>query len=326
MKSFLTYQDAGVHIEEANESAKQISTLAQTTYTPHVIGGIGGFGSLFSLKETCKHMDDPVLVSGTDGVGTKLLVAIEANQFDGIGQDLVAMCANDILVSGAKPLFFLDYFAQGKLETHVLLKIVESISHACASINCALVGGETAEMPGLYSPGHFDLAGFCVGVVDRKKIIDGKNAQSGDILIGLESSGLHSNGFSLARKVLPTAQWAHTLLKPTRLYVNTILHLLQDNFPIKAMAHITGGGLIENIPRTLPRGLQAHIDYTSWQEPEVFTEIRHTGPVSQEEMARTFNLGIGYTIVCSKENQSSLVSQLEALGEKPHVIGNIQTA
>ncbi len=327
MMPTISYRDAGVDIDAGDKTASTIGTIAQSTSQPGVMAGIGGFASLFRLQDACPTMQDPVLVSGTDGVGTKLLIAQMANRYDTLGQDLVAMCVNDVLVYGAKPLFFLDYFATGKLESAVLLEIVSSISAACKKIGCALVGGETAEMPGLYAPGHFDIAGFCVGVVDRHHIIDGKTVRPGDSIIGLSSSGLHSNGFSLVRKIMGadiSEAVLDTLLTPTTLYVNPVMALLEQGFCLKALAHITGGGLLSNMTRTIPNGLDIVIDRASWVEPPIFDVLRKNGPVSDEEMQNTFNLGIGFTIITNPFEANEIVDTLKRLGAEANIIGYIR--
>jgi len=328
----LTYKDAGVDIDAGESAVEGIKDAARRTHRPGVMGGIGGFGGLFALKEAA-DMVDPVLVSGTDGVGTKLLVAIACEQHDTIGQDLVAMCVNDILTLGAKPLFFLDYFATGKLSPTHMQTVVEGIARACEESDCALLGGETAELPGMYAPGHYDLAGFAVGVVEREGIIDGSAITSGMSVIGLTSSGLHSNGFSLARHVLlehagmalddvvdDKALSAH-LLAPTKLYVRPLQKLLDDEAPVLGMAHITGGGLSDNLPRVLPDGIGVDLDVSAWTEPAIFPLIRNAGPVDEQEMRRTFNLGIGMTLVVPSDDASAVVRALREAGEDAAIIG-----
>ncbi len=328
----MTYQKAGVDIETGDDKVDHMIPMAQATYRPGVLDGVGGFASMFALKDMGEKLEDPVLVSGTDGVGTKLLVAIMAGEYKGLGQDLVGMCVNDVLTCGARPIFFLDYFATGALSQSPLLDVVGGISEACKSIGCALVGGETAELPGLYARKHFDLAGFCVGVVDRSLIIDGKKAKAGDVILGLASSGLHSNGFALARKVIFEKMGAHIdavkadMLKPTRLYVNPILSLLKDRAPIRAMAHITGGGLMGNVPRTLPSHLRAQIDWSSFSRPQIFNLIQENGPVEEEEMRRVFNLGVGFTIVVPKVDAAAISRALTAMGENVMTIGEVRDA
>jgi phosphoribosylformylglycinamidine cyclo-ligase len=326
----MTYAASGVDIETGDLKVEDMKPLAQSTYRPGVLEGVGGFASLFALNDTGEKLDDPVLVSGADGVGTKLLVAIMAGRYTGLGQDLVAMCANDVLTCGARPLFFLDYFATSALFESPLLEVVSGIAAACKSIGCALVGGETAELPGLYERKHFDLAGFCVGVVNRCRIVDGSKVQPGDAIIGLASSGLHSNGYALARRVVfhkmqaTIGDVADLLLEPTRLYVNPVLALLRDQAPIRAMAHITGGGLVGNVPRTLPAGLVPHIDMGSFPRPAIFKLIQENGPVDEDEMERVFNLGIGFTLVVPKSDAPSVIGILTAMGESAMIIGEVK--
>lgn len=336
----LSYSSSGVDVAAGEREVLEIGEKASATYNKAVLGGVGGFASLFHLANHKLTFDDPVLASATDGVGTKLLVANNANNHKSIGQDLVAMCANDLIVCGATPLIFLDYFATGSLCGAPLQEVVESIAAACKSIGCALVGGETAEMPGLYAKGHYDIAGFCVGVVDRKKIVNGESVRPGDIIIGLPSSGLHSNGFSLVRKIIfdrlalsandtlfregqHQVLVSEELLKPTRLYVNQILGLLSDGAPIKAMAHITGGGITGNVARTLPKGLAAEIDLSSWMRPKIFDILKTKGPLSENEMRVTFNLGLGFSMVVAETEAVALVKTLETLGENPFIAGKI---
>ena len=318
-KTPLTYKDAGVDIHAGNQLVERIKPAVSRTLRPEVLGGLGGFGGLFQLSE---RYNQPVLVSGTDGVGTKLMLAQTANKFDTIGIDLVAMCVNDILVCGAEPLFFLDYFACGSLCIDQASQVVEGIATGCEQAHCALIGGETAEMPGLYDPGEFDLAGFSVGVVERQELISGDAIESGDVMIALSSSGPHSNGYSLIRKVLE--QEAHpenvfvndvpvieALLKPTEIYVSVVQTLLnQPNHPIRGMAHITGGGLTENIVRILPSELAIEIDTQSWTTPPVFQWLMDQGQIPIEEMRRTFNMGIGFVIICPDHDASRLVAQI----------------
>ncbi|MCP4500634.1 MAG: phosphoribosylformylglycinamidine cyclo-ligase [Deltaproteobacteria bacterium] len=332
-QKMLTYKDAGVDIDAGDAAIDGIKDAAKRTHIPGVLGGLGGFGGLFALKDALGEIKDPVLVSGTDGVGTKLLVAIEANLHNTIGQDLVAMCVNDIVTLGAKPLFFLDYFATGKLDASHMQTVVEGIAGACKESGCALLGGETAELPGMYQPGHYDLAGFAVGVVERDAVIDGKDIQEGMAIIGLPSSGLHSNGFSLARHVLLEQGGASLdddvgeeklkdlLLAPTRLYGHAVSVLLSHEARIYGMAHITGGGLSQNLPRVLPEGIGVHLDTHSWPEPILFKLIREGGPVAEEEMRRTFNLGIGMCVVVAKKHALSVVNSLEEAGEPSFIIG-----
>jgi phosphoribosylformylglycinamidine cyclo-ligase len=300
---------------------------------------VGGFGGLFALKDALGTLEDPVLVSGTDGVGTKLLVAIEANEHHSIGQDLVAMCVNDILTSGARPLFFLDYFATGRLLPGQMASVVVGIASACELSGCALIGGETAELPGMYAAGHYDLAGFAVGAVERARIVDGSRVGVGDSIIGLPSSGIHSNGYSLARKIILERMGkkldepmfdkssdrrtvAQVLLTPTRLYVRSILDLLGKS-EVKAMAHITGGGLPLNLTRSFPPGTAAFVDERRWKEPPIFELIKRSGPVDQDEMRRTFNCGIGFCVVVAQADEARTLEGLRRSGEEPVVIGAV---
>lgn len=334
MQKKLTYSDAGVNIDEGMRLVDLIKPSVRSTYRKEVIGGIGGFGALFSGR--FKELKDPVLVSSTDGVGTKLMVAFMADRHDTVGIDLVAMSVNDILVNGAEPLFFLDYFATGKLDAKRAADVVKGIAKGCKEAGCSLIGGETAEMPGLYNPGEYDLAGFAVGVADRKKIIDGSKITAGDRIIGLASSGLHSNGYSLARKVLfeklgmsvdsvPagfSAGVGSVLLTPTRIYVKPVLKLVSE-FQILGMAHITGGGFTDNIPRVIPRGLKAVIKKGSWTVPAIFNLIQDGGGVEEDEMLRTFNCGVGFALVVRPKDEAAVLKRLKALKEKPFVIGEI---
>lgn len=327
----ISYREAGVDIDAGNRTVELIKEHVQSTAIPGVLTGIGGFGGLFALPAA--EYREPILVSSTDGVGTKLKIAFELDRHDTIGIDLVAMCVNDILVQGAKPLFFLDYLAVGKLRPEKATAIVRGIAEGCRQAGCALVGGETAEMPGLYEEDHYDLAGFAVGIVERSKIIDGSQVEAGDRLIGLPSSGLHSNGYSLARKVLFGKEHRHprdgmldlTVLKeelliPTTIYVPYILPLL-DRYRIKAMAHITGGGLVENLPRVFPPHLDAAVDVDSWDIPPIFDLIAQKGPVAPEEMYRTFNMGIGYVLIVSPEEEAPVRQALEQQGLATYGIG-----
>lgn len=334
MKKNLTYSDAGVNIDEGNRLVKLIKPAVRASYRPEVIGDIGGFGALFSGR--FKGLKDPVLVSSTDGVGTKLMVAFMADRHDTVGVDLVAMSVNDILVSGAEPLFFLDYFATGKLDAKTASKVVKGIADGCRQAGCALIGGETAEMPGLYKTGEYDLAGFAVGVVDKKKIIDGKRIKAGDAIIGLASSGLHSNGYSLARKVIfeklglsigskPEGykkDVGSMLIAPTRIYVKPVRGLMKE-VDICGMAHITGGGFTENIPRVIPKGLKAVIKKGSWKMPPVFKLIQDGGSISEDEMLRTFNCGIGFIMVVREKDAEKALVKIKRLGERPYLIGTI---
>lgn len=333
-KSPLTYQEAGVDINQGNKTVELIKPLVARTFRKEVLGGLGGFGALFALDmEKYKH---PVLVSGTDGVGTKLAVSQLINKHDTVGIDCVAMCVNDILVSGAEPLFFLDYLAIGKLEPEQAAALVAGVAEGCAQAGCALVGGETAEMPGFYKPGEYEIAGFAVGAVEKDEIIDGSSIKPGDVVLGLASSGLHSNGYSLARKVFfDIYGWkpedyveklgctlGEELLKPTRIYVKLIRELLQ-NFSVKGMAHITGGGLIENPPRVLPDGTHIEIEYGSWQIPPVFSLLAEGGPVETLEMLRTFNMGIGFIIISEEQETAKIKQWLENKGEAVSIIGKV---
>lgn len=333
-KSPLTYADAGVDIEAGNRAVSLIRQAVKSTFRPEVLTDIGGFGGLFSLNTSrCRQ---PVLVSGTDGVGTKLKVAMLMNKHDTIGIDAVAMCANDILTQGAEPLFFLDYLAVGKLVPEKVASIVSGVAEGCRLAGCALIGGETAEMPGLYGEEEYDLAGFIVGIVDKNNIIDGKTIQPGDILIGLPSSGLHSNGYSLARKALfERAGYTvdtyleelgrtvgEELLEPTRIYVQTILPLLKQ-FKIKGLAHITGGGIIDNIPRMLPDGLGAEIQKNSWNIHPIFELIKEIAAAGDTEMLRTFNMGIGMVTAVSPLDADGIIKWLAEKGEKAFCIGRV---
>jgi len=326
-----SYRDAGVDIQAGNEVVERIKPAVAKTLRPEVLGGLGGFGGLFKL-DLAKY-PDPVLVSGTDGVGTKLRLAFQMDRHQSIGQDAVAMCVNDILVQGAEPLFFLDYLAVGKVEPSRVAEVVGGVARGCEMAGCALIGGETAEMPGFYAEDEYDIAGFSVGVVNRSQLIDGSKIQAGDSLIGLPSTGLHSNGYSLARKivekipldkVIPELGEAlgEALLRPTKIYVRSILPLLAEG-KILGMAHITGGGLTENIPRILPAGLGVRIDSTAWERPAIFNLLQRLGEVDWPEMYRTFNMGIGYVLVVSKADEPSIRQTLDNLGEKSFVIGTV---
>ncbi|QTR49340.1 phosphoribosylformylglycinamidine cyclo-ligase [Candidatus Thiothrix anitrata] len=314
-KPSLTYRDAGVDIDAGNSLVERIKPLAQRTKRPEMLSGLGGFGALMSIPS---HYKNPVLVSGTDGVGTKLKLAIDTGIFDTIGIDLVAMCVNDIVVSGAEPLFFLDYYATGKLDVDAAEQVVSGIAEGCLQAGAALAGGETAEMPGMYREGDFDLAGFCVGVVERDKILDHSLVHRNDVLIGLGSSGPHSNGYSLIRKILEVSgdsldapfgesTLGRTLLEPTRIYVKLLLTLLRQ-YDIHALAHITGGGLTENLPRVLPARSMAKISLSSWQRPAIFDWLQSKGGVSEEEMLRTFNCGIGMILAVPAEQAENIIT------------------
>ncbi len=322
--SQLTYKKAGVDINAADAFIRMIKPLVRTTGRPEVLGGIGGFGALF--RPRLAGMKKPVLVSSTDGVGTKLLIADLLGKYDTIGIDLVAMCVDDVVVLGAEPLFFLDYIAVGKVRPRILAEIMKGIVRGCREAGCALVGGETAELPGLYAPGKWDLAGFCVGIVDEPKIIDGRKCRAGDVLVGLASSGLHSNGYSLARKVFSAAEIrrdvGRELLKPTRIYSAAILEVLKK-IPIKAMAHITGGGLTDNIPRVLRKGLGARIERGRWPVPRIFRRIGDKGRIDDREMFRTLNMGIGMVLVVAARDGEKALASFGRLGYKGWIIGEV---
>ena len=330
----ITYKDAGVDIEAGNHFVDLIKPLVKQTSRPEVLTDIGGFGGLFSLNSS--KYQHPTLVAATDGVGTKLKLAFLLDKHDTVGIDLVAMCVNDIIVQGAEPLFFLDYLATAKLSPEHAVEVIKGIAEGCKQANCALLGGETAEMPGMYAGGEYDLAGFSVGVVDNDKIIDGSTITNGDLVIGIASSGLHSNGFSLARKIfLETLDLdlasqpegldkplGEELLTPTRIYVKSILNLIQD-FNIKGIAHITGGGLLENIPRILPQQCKAVIKRDSWEKPAIFEMLRRGGNIPEEEMYRTFNYGIGMVLVVSASEVEDIIDRLAGLGDQAYLIGEI---
>lgn len=316
------YKQAGVDIDAGNETVERIRAHVKRTYRPEVLGDIGGFGGAFALG----NYKNPVLVSATDGVGTKLKLAFATGLHDTIGIDCVAMCVNDLIVQGAEPLFFLDYLATGKLEPVQAEAVVKGIADGCVESGCALIGGETAEMPGMYGKGEYDIAGFCVGAVERDQLIDGTTIQAGDVLLGLHSNGLHSNGFSLARHVLFAdgidLEIAKQLLTPTRIYVKPLLALMNE-FTIKGAAHITGGGLVENVPRMLSAGLTAQIDSSVWEVPEIFQEIQQRGDISNEDMFRTFNMGIGMVLCVPKEQADAVMTRATELGETVDRIGEI---
>jgi len=326
----LSYKDAGVDIDAGDALVERIKPLARKTMREGVLAGIGGFGALFEVP---KRYREPVLVSGTDGVGTKLKLAFEWAMHDTVGIDLVAMSVNDVLVQGAEPLFFLDYFACGKLNVDTAAAVVGGIARGCELSGCALIGGETAEMPGMYPAGEYDLAGFAVGVVEKSKILTGQDVKPGDVVLGLGSSGVHSNGFSLVRKCIERAGEAlpatldgqpfrQAVMAPTRLYVKSVLAALAAH-PIKALAHITGGGLLENIPRVLPEGLAAHLVKGSWPQSELFAWLQRTAAIDDLEMNRTFNNGIGMVVVISADQAQACADHLRAAGEQVHVIGVI---
>jgi len=329
----LTYQDAGVNIHAANQLIEKIKPIVKKTHRPGVLSNIGGFGALFELP--LNRFNAPILVSGTDGVGSKLKLAIDANKHDTIGIDLVAMCANDIIVQGAEPLFFLDYFATGHLNIDTAECIIQSIGEGCQQAGAALVGGETAEMPGMYAKDDYDLAGFCVGIVEKAKLIDGAKTRAGDRLIGLASSGPHANGYSLIRKILETTpanlqedldfngqSLANALLTPTKIYVKSLLALMQYT-DISFLSHITGGGFYENLPRVIPAGLSAHIDMQSWPMPALFQWLQQRGNITKSEMYTTFNCGIGM-VACVRQNDvDKTLATLQSYGETAWVIGEI---
>jgi phosphoribosylformylglycinamidine cyclo-ligase len=330
----LSYADAGVSIDAGNALVKAIGPVARSTARPGADAELGGFGGIFDLKAAGYR--DPLLVAANDGVGTKLKLAIELNRHSGVGIDLVAMCANDLVVQGAEPLFFLDYFACAKLDNEIAQAVVESIAEGCRRAGCALIGGETAEMPGMYAPGDYDLAGFCVGAVERGELLDGLSIADGDLVIGIASSGVHSNGFSLVRRIIAENQWdlaaeapflpgvslGEALLEPTRIYVRPLLPLVRDGL-IHGLAHITGGGLLENIPRVLPDGCRAEIDSGSWELPPLFALLQEGGRLPAGEMARTFNCGIGMVAIVDPSNAEAVTASLEQAGEKSRVIGRI---
>ena len=328
----LTYRDAGVDIEAGESLVERIKPLVQKTQRPECLGNIGGFGGLFELP--IDRYRRPVLVSGTDGVGTKLKLAVMLDRHDTIGIDLVAMCVNDVLVLGAEPLYFLDYFATGRLSPEHAQSVIAGIASGCEAAGAALIGGETAEMPGMYSPGEYDLAGFCVGVVEKDQIIDGSHIRAGDQILGLASSGLHSNGYSLARAVLERSSatlgqpigettLGEALLAPTRIYVRPILALLKA-VPIHGIAHITGGGLTGNIPRILPDNCDCRIDATAWPRPEIFQWLQSEGSIDDTEMLRTFNCGIGLVIIVSSDTAAQAHEMLKASGETVYRLGEVQ--
>ena len=325
----LTYRDAGVDIDAGNELVKRIAPVAKRTRRPEVLGGLGGFGALCELPTKYKN---PVLVAGTDGVGTKLRLAIDHNRHEKVGVDLVAMCVNDLIVGGAEPLFFLDYYATGKLDVEIATSVVTGIGEGCELAGCALIGGETAEMPGMYEGEDYDLAGFCVGVVEKDGVLDGSKVEAGDKLIGLGASGPHSNGYSLIRRIMAQAETdidldgkplIEHLLEPTRIYVKSLLKLIEQ-VPVHAMAHITGGGLPENLPRVLPDNTRAVIDTKSWEFPAVFQWLQQEGQVPAFEMYRTFNCGVGMVIAVPASHVDDALALLEAEGESAFLIGEIQ--
>lgn len=326
----LSYRDAGVDIDAGDAFVDIIKPVAKRTQRPGCLSGLGGFGALFEIPEGYKQ---PILVSGTDGVGTKLKLAFDLNKHDTIGIDLVAMCVNDVLVQGAEPLFFLDYFATGKLSPQQAADVVSGIGEGCVQANAALIGGETAEMPGMYNDGEYDLAGFCVGAVEKSELIDGSKVKAGDKIIGLASSGAHSNGYSLIRKIIDTYEvpldmqldgknLSELVLAPTRIYVKSVLELMKS-MPVHALAHITGGGLPGNLNRVMPEGCRAVIDQSTWQWPALFTWMMETANVERNEMYRTFNCGIGMTLIVAEENTDQALNLLNELGETAMLIGEV---
>lgn len=338
MSEEITYKDAGVDIDEGARAVSAIRAAVQSTYREEVIGDIGGFGGMFSAAKL-KGMDDPILVSGTDGVGTKLAVAQMANKADTVGIDLVAMCVNDVLACGAEPLFFLDYVAIGKLEAEHVAQVVGGIAEGCRQANCSLVGGEIAEHPGVMAPSDYDLSGFCVGVVDRPKMIDPANVREGDVILGLASTGIHSNGFSLVRRAvterlpleelqapneqLGGASVLEALLAPTRIYVKSILGLLQAGLDVHAVAHITGGGITENLDRALPKTLDAQVELGSWPVLPIIQYVIDAAGLSEEQALKTFNMGIGMCVICSPTEAEACKAQLEATGETVYTVGTV---
>lgn len=331
-RASLSYKDAGVDIDAGNALVDRIKGVAKRTTRPEVMGGLGGFGALCQLPSGYR---EPVLVSGTDGVGTKLRLAMDLGRHDTIGIDLVAMCVNDLVVAGAEPLLFLDYYATGKLDVDIAADVVSGIGEGCERAGCALVGGETAEMPGMYEGSDYDLAGFCVGVVEKDEILDGTKVAAGDVLLGLSSSGPHSNGYSLIRKILEVADadlsteidgqsLGDALMAPTRIYVKPLLELLRhDDYQVHALSHITGGGLLENLPRVLPEDLTAHVDTSLWQRPAVFDWLKQQGNVDEHEMHRVLNCGIGMVLVVPEDQADQIRAHLQAQGEGVHRIGHI---
>ena len=331
----LTYADAGVSIAAGNALVKAIAPLARSTARPGANAELGGFGGFFDLKAA--GYDDPLLVAANDGVGTKLKLAIELGRHDGVGIDLVAMCVNDLIVQGAEPLFFLDYFASAKLDLAVAEAVVAGIAAGCREAGCALIGGETAEMPGMYAPGDYDLAGFCVGAVERASVLTGTRVAPGDVVLGLASSGVHSNGFSLVRRLISDNHWkldrpavfdqehllGDLLLTPTRIYVKSLLPVVRAGH-IGALAHITGGGLLENIPRVLPEGCHAVVDADSWPLPRLFAFLQAGGAIEPAELARTFNCGIGMVAIIGEGDADTVAEALEAAGETVHRIGRVE--
>ncbi len=336
MSDSYTYAGAGVDIQAGNALVKAIAPLARATARPGADATLGGFGGFFDLKAAGYR--DPLLVAANDGVGTKLKLAIESNRHDGVGIDLVAMCANDLIVQGAEPLFFLDYFATGKLEPKVAEQVIASIAEGCKRAGCALIGGETAEMPGMYAAGDYDLAGFCVGAVERDQALTGDKVKAGDVILGLASTGIHSNGFSLVRRLASDKAWKldrpalfdpdrlliDALLEPTRIYVKSLLPVVRDG-RVRALAHITGGGLLENIPRVLPGDLHAVVDADSWPQPRLMAFLQAQGNIEPEEFARTFNCGIGMILIVSEDDAKNITQAIENEGEIVWTIGRIES-
>ena len=332
-KQSLSYRDAGVDIDAGNSLVEKIKPLTQSTMRPGVLGGLGGFGALFEIP--LDRYNNPVLVSGTDGVGTKLKLAMMIGKHDTIGIDLVAMCSNDLIVAGAEPLFFLDYYATGKLDVNTASDVIKGIAEGCIRSGCALTGGETAEMPGMYEGEDYDLAGFCVGIVEKDQIIDGSKVREGDCLLGLASSGPHSNGYSLIRKVIEVSDadlnstfdrstLGERLLEPTRIYVKPLLKLMQE-VDIHSLCHVTGGGLLENLPRVMPPGTKAKIDSRRWTRPAVFDWLQEQGNIDNNEMYRTFNCGIGMVVTVDPRDEQRTIELLQHYGETVYQLGNIET-
>ncbi len=332
-KQSLSYRDSGVDIDAGDELVERIKPFAKKTLREGVLSGLGGFGALFEVP---KRYREPVLVSGTDGVGTKLKLAFDLNRHDTVGIDLVAMSVNDVLVQGAEPLFFLDYFACGKLDVDTAANVIKGIAKGCEYAGCALIGGETAEMPGMYPEGEYDLAGFAVGAVEKSAVISGRDIVPGDVVLGLPSSGAHSNGYSLVRKIISRANpdldapfdgeksLADAIMAPTRIYVKPMLALMAA-MPVKGMAHITGGGLTENVPRVLPEAVKAVIDQSAWQRPKLFQWLQAEGNVAEGEMHRVFNCGIGMVVIVARENATEALRLLNEAGEKALEIGRIES-
>jgi phosphoribosylformylglycinamidine cyclo-ligase len=324
MSNGLSYRDAGVDIEAGDALVEAIKPYARKTFRPEVLAGIGGFGALCEIP---KKYRQPVLVSGTDGVGTKLKLALALNRHDTVGIDLVAMCANDVVVQGAEPLFFLDYYVCERLDVRVATEVIKGIAAGCEMAGCALVGGETAEHPKAFIPGEYDLAGFCVGVVEKERIIDGRSIAPGDVVLGLASSGAHSNGYSLIRRIIGedplSSDLADSLMEPTRIYVKALLKLAAS-VPVKGLAHITGGGLVGNVPRILPKGTKAILKKSSWPRPEIFKWLQQAGNVAEDEMLRVFNCGIGMVAVVSADKAQRATTLLKQEGELVYPIGRIE--